>query len=213
MANLLSYFIPRDRKFFPLFQQAASNLVQLALVNYEMSRLNNNERVKEFLFQIETLEHKGDQITHEIFKELGSNFITPFDREDIHALASAIDDICDHIHGAAKRMDLYKIEKSTVPIQKLSEIIYKSAEELNIAIIELQKKGNLNKVMESCVKITGLENHADDVFEMAIAQLFEEEKDPIKIIKMKEVLSTLETATDKCEDAANVLESIILKHN
>lgn len=213
MAKLLSYLIPRDKKFFPLFQQAANNLVQISLTNYEMTKQYNRDKWKEYLDKMEKFEHQGDFYTHEIFKQLGSNFITPFDREDIHSLTVAMDDVADYVWGSAKRMEMYKIEKSTTPIQKLSEIILQATEEINVAISHLQRKGNHNKVMESNVKINSLENHADNIYELAMAQLFEDERNPIELIKMKDVLTMLEKATDKCEDVANVLESIVIKYS
>ena len=141
-----------------------------------------------------------------------TTFITPFDREDIHKLASVLDDISDYINGSAKRLELYKLDKMTLPLEKLAELIYFSAQELHNAILELHNMKNANKIKEACIKINSIENHADDIFDMAVAQLFEDHTDAITIIKMKEVLSILETATDKCEDAANVLESIIVKN-
>jgi predicted phosphate transport protein (TIGR00153 family) len=158
------------------------------------------------------LEHVGDSITHETFRELSANFITPFDREDIHALISAIDDIADYIHGSAKRIDIYKVETMTPSIIKLSELIQKSSVELHNAVAELRNMKNINKIKEACVRINSIENHADDIFDMEIAKLFQEETNAIEIIKMKEVLYALETATDMCEDAANVLESILVKN-
>lgn len=161
--------------------------------------------------EIERIEHVGDDITHEIFKELGKNFITPYDREDIHRLVSAIDDVLDYIHGSSKRMELYKLDIMTNDIIKLAELIQTGTEELRRAIFELKNMRKMRDITDSLVRINSIENHADDIFDNAVARLFEQEKDAIQIIKVKEVLSALETATDKCEDAANVIESIIVK--
>ena len=212
MSNFIQYFIPQDRKFFPLFEKASGNLHQISKVLVEMVNTSAPEKRKELIKEIERLEHVGDNLTHEIFSELSSNFITPFDREDIHALVSSLDDIVDFIHGSAKRMELYKIETIHPSVSKLAELVLQGAQELHVAVIALRKRKNLNQVKEACVKINSIENHADDVFDMTIANLFEEEKDAVKIIKLKEILSALETATDKCEDAANVLESILVKN-
>jgi predicted phosphate transport protein (TIGR00153 family) len=160
---------------------------------------------------VEKLEHTGDEIAHEIFNELGKNFITPFDREDIHRLISCIDDVLDYTHGASKRMELYKITNITPEIIKLCELIQTCGAELHTAILELKNLKNLRKITDACVRINSIENHADDIFDNAVAKLFDEEKNAVELIKMKEILSALETATDKAEDCANVLESIIVK--
>lgn len=210
--NFFQALIPKDKKFFPLFEKASANLVEISRILYEAIAKSGPEKRKELIKEIERLEHVGDTITHEIFHELETTFITPFDREDIHKLASVLDDITDYINGSAKRLELYKLDKMTLPLEKLAELIYFSAQELHNAILELHNMKNANKIKEACIKINSIENHADDIFDMAVAQLFEDHTDAITIIKMKEVLSILETATDKCEDAANVLESIIVKN-
>ena len=163
--------------------------------------------------EIERIEHEGDKVTHEIMHQLSATFITPFDREDIHELTSAIDDILDHIHGSAKRIEIYKVTNISPAMIKLAELIQQAADELYKAIHELRDLKNTNTIREASIKINSIENHADDVFDNAVAKLFEEEKNAIELIKIKEVLQNLETATDKCEDAANVLSSILVKHS
>lgn len=212
MANLFSFLIPQERKFFPLFEKASSNLLETAKVLHQMVNTPEPEKRKDMLREIEKLEHIGDSVTHEIFTELGTTFITPFDREDIHALTSALDDVVDFIHGSAKRMEMYKVQLPEANISKFAELIEKSSNELHIAVSELKDLKNVDLIKAACVRINSIENHADDVFDSAIARLFEEEKNAVEIIKMKEVFSVLETATDKCEDAANVLESVIVKN-
>lgn len=209
--GFLQFLVPKDKKFFPLFEQASGNLVKTSQILVDLSNTQDPARRKELIHEIEQHEHTGDNITHLIFNELGTNFITPFDREDIHALASAIDDVLDFIHGTAKRLDLYKIEEINEPIFKLSELVLKGAIELNVAVCQLRNMKDVSLIKEACVKINSIENIADEVFNNSIARLFEEEKDAVKIIKYKEVLAALETATDKCEDAANVIQSIIIK--
>ena len=166
---------------------------------------------KQHIREIERLEHRGDEITHEIFKELSRNFITPFDREDIHRLVSSIDDILDYIHGSSKRIDLYKVKEFSSDMVKLSELLQTQTEELRRVIYELKNKKNMRNISESLVLINSIENHADDIFDNAVARLFETETNAVEIIKTKEILSALETATDMCEDAANVIDSIIVK--
>ena len=210
--NPLSLFTLRDKKFFELFEKASANLVETAKCLLEAVSTNDEQKRSERIKQIEKLEHAGDQITHDIYKELGTNFITPFDREDIHELASSVDDVLDFIHGSAKRMQLYKLTLITPPIIKLSELILNSTEELHKAICELRNMKNIRNITDACVRINSIENHADDVFDSAVADLFEHEKNPIELIKYKEVLAALETATDKCEDAANVIETVMVKN-
>ncbi len=209
--GILQYLIPKDKKFFPLFEQATANMVLTAEKLCTLSATHTNVTRKDAIKEIERLERSGDNITHLIFNELSTNFITPFDREDIHQLAAVIDDVVDLIHASAKRIDLYKIEEISPAMANLSELILKSAQELQIAVLNLKSMKNISAIKEACVKIHSLENHADEVFNNAIARLFEEEKDPILIIKIKEILSALETATDKCEDAADVIHSILIK--
>jgi len=210
--NIFQFFQPKDKIFFVLFEKATANLVTISKALVEMVTTDSLVRRKELIREIERLEHVGDNITHETFHELSANFITPYDREDIHALISAIDDIADYVHGSSKRMELYKVDKMTPTIVKLAELIEKGAEELHNAVCELKNMKNITKIKEACVRINSIENHADDIFDMAIAKLFEEETNAIEIIKMKEVLLALETATDMCEDAANVIESILVKN-
>ncbi len=212
MANLFSFLIPKEKKFFPMFEKASGNVVMIAKTLVQMVNTNEPEKRKAILREIEKLEHIGDSVAHEIFIELGTTFITPFDREDIHALTSALDDVADFIHGSAKRMEMYKLPLPDPTITRLAELLEHAAEELNTAVIGLENLKNADIIKAACVRINSIENHADDIFDSAIARLFEEKENAVEILKNKEVLSVLETATDKCEDAANVLEAIIVKN-
>ena len=174
-------------------------------------RSNDDDLRIKLIRDIENIEHKGDEITHTIFQELSRNFITPFDREDIHRLVTALDDVLDYIHGTSKRLELYKIKEYTNDMVKLAELIKQQTEDLRRAIFELKNMKKMRDITDSLVKINSIENHADDIFDNAVARLFENEKDAVEIIKVKEILSALETATDMCEDAANVIESIVVK--
>ncbi|OKS88573.1 DUF47 domain-containing protein [Mucilaginibacter polytrichastri] len=211
--SIFQYFVPKDKKvFFPLFEQAASNVVAMATVLVEAVNNNNSATREELFKQIDKLENKGDDITHQVYLELGKNFITPFDREDIHALASAIDDVADNIQGSANRMMLYHVEEITEPIRKLSDLILQASIDLEKAVRELKDLRNVRAIADSCIRINSIENQADYVFDRAVADLFLYEKDALKVIKHKEILAALETATDMCEDAANVMESILVKN-
>ena len=210
--NIFQFFQPKDKIFFVLFEKATANLIAISSTLVELVNTASLPKRKELSREIERLEHVGDNITHETFHELSANFITPFDREDIHSLISAIDDIADYIHGATKRIDIYRVDNMTPAIIQLAELIAASSLELHNAVCELKNMKNINKIKEACIRINSIENHADDIFDMTIAKLFEEETNAIEIIKMKEVLLALETATDMCEDAANVIESILVKN-
>lgn len=187
-------------------------MVETSKVLVEYVNSSSLEKKKELFKEIQRLEHIGDDLTHETFTELSSNFITPFDREDIHELIASLDDIVDYIHGSVKRMELYKIHPVTPAIIRLSELIYDCAVDIDKAVHELRNLKNITRIKEATVRINSLENHADDIFDNAIARLFEDEKNAIEVIKMRDILSSLEKATDKAEDCADVINSILVKN-
>ena len=210
--NIMKLFMPKDRIFYSLFEEVADGVTKMGrLLKNVVSEPDIDKRAA-LASLVEDQEHVNDDLTHKVFTELGRNFITPFDREDIHYLASALDDICDYIYSTAKKINFYKVNPNDTGIQKLADLIVEGTNQVGIAVRELRNMRDMRKITDALVKINSIENHADDIFDMTIAQLFEDEKDAIKIIKIKEILSALETATDKCEDAANVLESIIVKN-
>jgi len=211
--SFLKVLLPKDDRFFQYFEKDAENLLLAAqifkeLMNDGMSKEERAQKIK----RVEELEHKGDELTHQILTELGGTFITPFDREDIHALASKLDDILDYLQGAATRIVLYNVKRISPEQERLAALIYEQVAELNKAVKNLRHFKNVHLIRESLVHINSIENEADDLFERAIADLFDTCDDPIKLIKTKELLVSLETATDECEDAANVIESIIVKN-
>ncbi|MFD1771717.1 DUF47 domain-containing protein [Sphingobacterium suaedae] len=210
--SIFQYFVPKDKKFFPLFEQAGANLIEMAKLLQETVYSTDLAKRAELNKKLEDLEHKGDNITHQIHLELGKNFITPFDREDIHALASSLDDVADFIQGASNRMELYKVHTPSQPMKEITDLIVEATEHVAKAIYELKDLKNIRNITDSCVRINSVENKADYIFDKAVGELFEYEKDAITLIKNKEVLSAMEDATDKCEDVANVLESILVKN-
>ena len=211
--SIFQYFVPKEKKiFFPLFEQGSNNVVVMSTVLVEAVNSGNFEKREELFKQIDKLENRGDEITHQIYLELGKNFITPFDREDIHSLATAIDDVADYIQGAANRMSLYRIDDFNEHIRKLCDLILQASIDLEKAVKELKDLRNVRNIADSCIRINSVENQADYVFDRAVADLFLYETDAIRLIKYKEILSALETATDRCEDAANVMESILVKN-
>ncbi|MHB1161167.1 MAG: DUF47 domain-containing protein [Chloroflexota bacterium] len=162
--------------------------------------------------KLESLEHEGDRITHDLFAELNKTFVTPLDREDIHALAAAMDTVLDQMDAAADTMVLYGVEQPTDQAKLLADIIVDSAEQVYQAIAVLRSRRNIREMLVHCVEINRLENEADEVRRQVLAALFREESDVIKIIKWKEIYELLEKATDGCEDVADVLQTIVLKN-
>lgn len=210
--TIFQFLVPKDKKFFPLFEQASANLVVLAETLHEAVNAPKIER-EEYFKKIEELEAIIEEITHKTHLELSRNFITPFDREDIHSLIKAIDNVADNMHGAASRMRLYQVEKITKSIRKLTEINLESCQLINDGIKQLKDMSNIKLIKETCKKINKLESKADAVFDKAVADIFENETDAKNIIKYKEVLSALEMASDKCKSVSNVMEQISVKHS
>jgi hypothetical protein len=199
--------IPRDAAFFTMFSQIAENLISGARALVEL--FENYEATEEKTAEIKRIEHVGDELTHSVLTKLNQTFITPFDREDIHRLASSLDDVLDFINAAAERIATYKITDPPPAATQLSNLILAQCQELGRAVSHLQKNGD---VLARCVEIKRFENEADVVSREAIGKLFDVEKDPINLIKSKELLEVLENATDKAEDAANVLETVVVKN-
>ncbi|TDD76922.1 DUF47 domain-containing protein [Flavobacterium caseinilyticum] len=210
--NFFQFLVPKDKKFFPLFEEASSNLIEIAINLHDAVNLPLKER--EVLFQkIDVLEQKGEDITRQTNLELSRNFITPFDREDIYSLISSIDNVAGNLHGAASRMRLYQVDKITKSIRKLTEINLEACQNIDVAVRELRDLKKMKIITDACLRINKLENKSDNVYDKAVLDLFENETDAKNIIKYKEVLSVLETATDKCKSVASVLESISVKHS
>ncbi len=210
--NIFQFFVPKDKKFFPLFQESTSKLVLIAQALNEVIDLPKEKR-EEHLNKIDELEAQIEEISHKTNLELSRNFITPFDREDIHELAVSIDAVADNMHGASSRMRLYQVEKITKSIRKLTEINLEACQIIHEAVSQLEGFKNYKLIIDSCKKLNKLESKADMVFDKAVAELFENESDVKNIIKYKEVLSSLELASDKCKNVANILEQISVKHS
>ena len=201
--------IPRDAKFYDMFSEVANNLIHGARVLSEFLQHYDYAQLPAFVETIKSIEHTGDDLTHRIFVKLNQTFITPFDREDIHRLASSLDDVLDFIHAASDRLLTYKITQPSPSAAVLAAIILTQAEELGKAVSLLKKDG---KLLAHCVEVNRLENEADQVARAAIGRLFDGGYDPITLIKLKELLEVLEAATDRAEDVANVLETVVLKN-
>ncbi len=200
--------VPRDTSFFTKFSEIADNLISAARALVDLFDHYQDTAAK--TAEIKRIEHIGDDLTHAILRKLNQTFITPFDREDIYRLTSSLDDVLDLINASADRIVMYKITDPPPAAAALSKIILAQCEELGRAVAHLQKNGD---VLSRCIEVKRFENAADVASREAISLLFEREKDPINLIKIKELLEVLETATDRAEDVANVLETVVLKSN
>jgi len=203
-------FIPREEKFFALFEESARNMVKTAQGLKDLFEHWVNIEAK--VAEITELEHEGDSITHQIAAQLNRTFVTPFDREDIQMLAHTMDDITDFIHAAADAVLIYKIQRPTTRAKELAEVIVQGALEVEKAVKLLRSRSGLNRILDHCVELNRLENMADRIYRAALAELFEDTADLAEVIKWREIYDHMESATDRCEDVANVLEGVALKH-
>jgi uncharacterized protein Yka (UPF0111/DUF47 family) len=204
--------MPKDRIFYSLFEQVAHTVAKMGNVMKEVVTEPDYDKRAALIAQIEDLEHVNDDFTHKIFTELGRNFITPFDREDIHYLASALDDIADYIFASAKKINFYKVNPNDQGIQKMADLIDQGCEQIKNAVLQLRDMRDMRQITDALVKVNSIENQADDIFDMSIDRLFETEPDAKEVIKKREIYQVMEIVTDKCEDAGNVIESIIIKY-
>ena len=203
---------PKNKVFYELFEKSADNVKQMGYLLSQVIGEPDFDKRQGIISQMEDVEHANDELTHLLFTELGRNFITPFDREDIHYLASALDDIADFIFASAKKINFYRVDPNDTGIHKLTELINQSTSEVRKAVGELRNMKNMRLITECLVRINSLENESDDIFDLSIERLFATEPDAKEVIKKREIYQVMETATDKCEDAANVIESIIVKY-
>ena len=208
----MKIFMPKDRVFYTLFEQVADTMGKMGKVLKEVVKEPDYDKRAGLIAQIEDLEHVNDDLTHHIFTELGRNFITPFDREDIHYLATSLDDVCDYIFATAKKINFYKVNPNDQGIQKMADLIEQGSEQIRLAVHELRNMRDMRKITEALVKVNSIENQAEEIFDLSIERLFETEPDAKEVIKKREIYQVMEIVTDKCEDAANVIESIIIKY-
>ena len=203
------HLLPREEKFFDLFEESAQNLVRAADLLAEL--LQSWEDVEEKIRQIAELEHHGDNITHRIIAQLHGTFVTPIDREDIAQLAHRMDDVIDFIEAAAVRTILYSIDKPTERAKEMADILVRVTTEVSKAIPRLRRRRELSHMREHCIEINRLENEADAVRRSALAELFHEQVDVTNVIKWMEIYEHMENAVDSCEDIADILEGVMIK--
>jgi predicted phosphate transport protein (TIGR00153 family) len=203
-------FLPREQKFIDLFEESAKNIIKASQALKEM--IDSWQFIDSRVAEITELEHEGDTIAHQVISLLHRTFVTPFDREDIALLAHTMDDIIDFVHAAADSMFIYKITSPTQRARELADIILLGANEVEKAVSGLRRKSEFKNILERCVEINRLENMADRVYRAAIGELFDNTTNIADIIKWREIYEHLESATDRCEDVADVLEGVALKN-
>ena len=204
--------MPKNKVFYELFEKVADNAAKMGSLLKDIVAEPDFDKRGAIITQVEDLEHANDELTHNIFTELGRNFITPFDREDIHYLATSLDDVADYIYAAAKKINFYRVNPNDTGMQKFAELIEQGAAQVKIAVVGLRDMKDMRSITEALVKINSIENQADDVFDFSIEKLFATEDDAKEVIKKREIYQVMEIVTDKCEDASNVIESIIIKY-
>lgn len=201
-------FLPKDEKFFQLFEQAASNCSRAAGLLREM--IDDFGNAQEYAGKIKAQEETGDTLTHEVINRLNITFATPMDREDIHAIAAHLDDVIDWIDAAAARLVDYQVGRPTDEARQFAEIIHHSVQSLYKAIIALQSR-NVERIRQETVEVNRLENEADKLLRKSLVGLFAGSYDPLTVIKWKEIYESLEEITDHCEDVSNLIESVVMK--
>ncbi|MGC8578907.1 MAG: DUF47 domain-containing protein [bacterium] len=203
-------FFPKDEKFFDLFEDAAQNIE--AGINALLELLNNYSNIEEKVKEIKTLEHESDKITHQAIDKLNRTFITPIDREDIYELVTKMDDIIDFVEAVSQRLWLYKVQEPTPQMKELAFILQKAMKVVKQAIKDLRNIKNPKQILQSCIEINTIENEGDQVLRDAMTALFNNVNNPIDIIKLKELYEIIEMAIDRCEDVANIIESVVIKN-
>lgn len=203
--------IPKEEKFFDLLEASAGHIVKGAELLLDM--VTHFDTVADRVREVRQVEHQGDQVTHEIMARLNKTFVLPLDQEDIHALASGLDDVLDYVDAVADRIHLYRILAPTPELVSLVELLVRGTQECAAAVRMLRNvKANADGILHHCVEINSLENACDRLYRSTEAQLFEQAIDPIEVIKWRQIYENIETAADRCEDVANVIEGVVLKY-
>ena len=209
--KIFGFLVPKDRKFFPLFNEAADNLVLASELLIKLMGENDLAQREVYIKLIKEAEHKGDDITHNLLNELNGTFITPFDREDIHQLITTMDDVIDYIHTASTRIHFYKLPAFPAEFVKIADYIHAANQEIQMVLRSVRSASDFLKFTDSCLKISTYESEVDYLYQEFLSELFEIETNAINLIKKRDILASLEKAIDKCDDVANVFSSIIVK--
>ena len=209
--KIFGFLVPKDRKFFPLFNEAADNMVVASELLIKLMGENDLIQREVYIKLIKEAEHKGDDITHKLLIELNGTFITPFDREDIHQLISTMDDVVDYIHTASTRVHFYKLPTFPHEFVKIADYIHAANNEIQMVLRSVRNASDFLKFTDACGRISEYESEVDYLYQEFLSNLFELETNAIDLIKKRDILASLEKAIDKCDDVANVFSSIIVK--
>ncbi len=210
--QVFQLLVPKDKKFYPLFCQASSNLVECTLAFRELLDATNDDLRNELVAKVKKLEKTGDKITSTIFDDLNSTFITPFDREDIHKLTNRIDTVVDLINTSAKRITLYKLYEIPPVFIQMSELLIEAAKEIDTVTVGLNDIHKIQQYKQNCIRISELENESDVLNYSFLSEIFDQETNAISLIKKRDILNSLEKAMDRCEDVSDVFQTIIVKN-
>lgn len=209
--TIFGFLVPKDRKFFPLFNDAADNMVMASELLIKLVRERDLNHRLEYMKQIKDVEHVGDDITRKLLNELNGTFITPFDREDIHDLINSMDDVVDYIHAASKRIHFYKVSNFPEEFIAIADLVHSANKEIQNVLRSVRNVNDFKKHVQSCEKIGEFESQVDDIYQEYLSNLFEQEVNAIDLIKKRDILTTLEKAIDKCDDVSNIFSSLIVK--
>ena len=204
-------FLPKETSFFDFFEQHAALTVEGT--KEFLSLVTTGANIETKAKRVSDIEHETDVITHRCVEALHKTFITPFDRDNIHRLITRMDDVMDFVEAAAERIALYELTVMTQDVRDLADVLVRAAQQVELATKGLRNLKDPQSILKQCIDINRLENESDQILRRAVARLFKEEKDPIMVIKWKEVYENLENAADRCEDVANIIEGVILEHS
>lgn len=210
LGSLLRFFLPHDDKFLPYFEQSADNLRDAVNLYASLAKATSHEEIAAVREEIKKLEHIGDKLTHTIFEELNTSFITPFDREDIYTLTKSMDDVLDLIDHVSDILTLYQIDKLDDGMVMLLEVTRRAVNDIHKSVHSLRKI-DYDKIREQIISVHALENEGDRLYRHFIGGLYAEERDAIRLMKYSSIYNELESTIDRCEDLMNAIESIVLK--
>jgi predicted phosphate transport protein (TIGR00153 family) len=211
-SSLLKYFIPKERKFYGMFNNAAANSVEASKELIRLFKSSSLEESSSIRMKIRQIEKLGDEITNNLFDQLNRTFITPFDREDIHELTSKIDDVVDLIYSLSGKVEFFKFNNFSSYMMEMGDLIYTGSLQMQNAIAGLENSRNATKSLKACKELRKIESQIDEWYHKAISDLFEREKDAIELIKQKEILQNIEKISNKMEDVSDVVKTIIVKY-
>jgi predicted phosphate transport protein (TIGR00153 family) len=209
--KIFSFLVPKDTKFFPLFNDAADNMVLASELLIKLVRERDIAQRLDYTKQIKEVEHIGDNITKNLLNELNGTFITPFEREDIHELINNMDDVVDYIHAASKRIYFYKLSSVPDEFVWIADRIHSANKEIQMVLRSVRSVNDFKQYSHCCEKISEFESEVDDIYQEYLSKLFEEEANAIDLIKKRDILTTLEKAIDKCDDVGNIFSSLVVK--